>query len=209
MKILILISLSWLTFFQSFSQEKNNLNTDKSLKMRDIKNNADIVVPNTKPKLGDIHYGNRVGGIIGQEGQNEVLNFLKIDDQITQITVRLNEARNVVKGFKISVIKPDNSKHDFYFGNTEGGIVEPPFPVKQGKQLIGISGAAGWFVDNIRFHFSDNSQTPLYGGRGGDNDFKLFITKDRKGKFRGRLLGFWGSKTDKLESIGLVFFPIE
>jgi hypothetical protein len=209
MKFLFLISISVLIIFQSFSQEKSSQNADKSLKMRDVKNNSDIIVPNIKPKLGDIHYGNRVGGIIGQEGENEVLNFLKIDYQITYITVRLNEARNVVKGFKISILKSDYSKQDFYFGSAEGGIVEQPFVVKKGLQLIGISGAAGWFIDNIRFHFSDNSQTPLYGGNGGDNDYKLMLSKGKNGKYRGRLLGFWGSKTNQLESIGLVFFPIE
>jgi hypothetical protein len=165
--------------------------------------------PTTKPKLGEIHYGNRVGGLIGQEAKTTQLLCLEENDQLLQIRVCLTPRLNVVKGFELKILKKDGLVKSETFGNTNDGVWQIPFKVKKGQKLIGISGAAGWFIDNISFQFDDRTTTPTYGGKGGDNDFRLHITKSPKGYFRGRLMGFWGSSTTQLESIGLVFFPIE
>jgi purine nucleosidase len=172
-------------------------------------NRLSFKMPTTKPKLGEVHYGNRVGGLTGQEGVTKQLICLEVGDQVQEIKVCLTKSLNVVKGFEMTVLKKDNIVKTFTFGQNTEGVWQPVFKVKKGIQLIGISGAAGWFIDNLRFHFDDGSMTPQYGGKGGDNDFKLVITKNDKGTLRGRLMGFWGSHTDQLESLGLVFFPIE
>jgi purine nucleosidase len=172
-------------------------------------NRINFKTPNSKPKLGEVHYGNRIGGLIGQEGKTTELICIEDGDQIQQIKVALNQAQNIVKGFQMDVLKKDGSLKNYEFGNTKDGIWQKNIAIKKGIKLIGISGAAGWFVDNISFQFSDGSSSPIYGGKGGDNDYKLHITKNEKGQFRGSLMGFWGSSTDVLESIGLVFYPIE
>jgi purine nucleosidase len=180
------------------------------------KNRSTFQMPTTKPRLGEVHYGNRVGGLTGQEGKTTHLICIEEGDQIQDIKVCLTKALNVVKGFEMSVLKKNNTVKTYTFGeNTDlsrdnrEGVWQPIFKVKKGVQLVGISGAAGWFIDNLRFHFDDGSTTPLYGGKGGDNDFKLVITKNDKGQLRGRLIGFWGSYTNQLETLGLVFFPKE
>jgi purine nucleosidase len=165
--------------------------------------------PHSKPKLGEVHYGYRVGGLIGQEGKTNELICIEENEQVTQIKVALNQSLNIVKGFQIEVLKKDGSLKSYDFGNTKDGLWQKPFIVKKGAKLIGVSGAAGWFVDNISFQTSDGSSSPIYGGKGGDTDYKLHISKNEKGQFRGRLMGFWGSSTDFLESIGLVFYPVE
>jgi purine nucleosidase len=173
------------------------------------KNRNSFSLPNKKPKLGDVHYGNRVGGLIGQEGETKQLIFIDEGDQIQSLRVCLNKDQNIVKGFEINVLKKDNKTVSYTFGNVNNGVWQKEFIVKKGLELIGIKGAAGWFVDRVGFVFSDGSTSPIYGGKGGDNDFTLSITKDGSGRSRGRFMGFWGSSTDYLETIGLVFFPIK
>jgi purine nucleosidase len=173
------------------------------------KNRNNFKSPNAKPKLGDIHYGYRVGGLTGQEGETKELICIEEGDQVQQIMVALNKTQNVVQGFQMEVLKKDSKMQKYDFGNLKDGVWQKPFVIKKGAKLIGISGSAGWFVDNISFQTSDGQSSPIYGGKGGDTDYKLHITKNEKGQYRGRLMGFWGSSTDLLESIGLVFFPIE
>lgn len=161
--------------------------------------------PIKKPLLGEIHYGNQVGGILGQEGETEQLLFADNEDGISLKSLRVCLSKaGIVGGFEISLA--DGSQHTF--GNIEG-TWQKPFEISKDQRLIGISGAAGWFVDSIRFHFSDGSETPLYGGNGGDLDFKLLLNKDGKRNFKGRWIGFWGSASHSLETIGLVFWPVE
>jgi purine nucleosidase len=172
-------------------------------------NRKNFKLPHSKPKLGEVHYGYRIGGLTGQEGKTNELICIEENEQVTQIKVALNQSLNIVKGFQIEVLKKDGSLKSYDFGNTQEGVWQKPFVVKKGAKLIGVSGAAGWFVDNISFQTSDGSSSPIYGGKGGDTDYKLHITKNEKGQYRGRLMGFWGSSTDVLESIGLVFYPVE
>lgn len=173
------------------------------------KNRGGFKSPNSKPKLGETHYGYRVGGLIGQEGETKELICIEEDDQILQINVALNQSLNIVKGFQMEVLKKDGNLKNYDFGNTKDGVWQRPFKIKKGAKLIGISGSAGWFIDNISFQTSDGQSSPVYGGKGGDTDYKLHITRNEKGQYRGRLMGFWGSSTEFLESIGLIFYPVE
>jgi hypothetical protein len=165
--------------------------------------------PTSKPLLGQIHYGYRVGGLMGQEGKTKELIFIEENDQVDKVIVALNKDLNIVKGFKIEVSRSDGSVKTYDFGNVENSVWQKPFKINKGAKLIGVSGSAGWFVDNISFQTSDGKSSPLYGGKGGDTDYRLHLSKDPKGKLKGRLMGFWGSSTDYLETIGLVFWPIE
>ncbi len=170
---------------------------------------TDFAAPTRKPLLGDVHLGNRVGGVLAQEGPTTQLVCMEEGDRLLSIRVSLQEKTKLVAGIRMEVLKKDKQTRTYDFGTPGGGAWQPAYKVRAGSELTGISGAAGWFVDRLRFHFSDGSTTPLYGGTGGDNDFQLLIARNEQGELRGRWLGFWGSATDKLESIGLVFFPKE
>ncbi len=165
--------------------------------------------PAHKPKLGEIHLGNRVGGTLAQEGPTQQLICLQEGDQLHSIQTCLTPQQNVVKGIRMEVLKKDGKMQTYVFGDTTQGAWQPVYQVKKGQLLTGISGVSGWFVDSIRFHFNDGTTTPLYGGGGGDNDYQLILSRNRQKQLRGRWMGFWGSATNQLESIGLVFWPVE
>ncbi len=166
-------------------------------------------IPVDKPKLGEIHLGNRVGSTIAQEGAMQQLICMEEDDQLLSLQTCITPNGSIVKSIKLKVKKKEGNVQNFVFGDTTQGVWQPIFEIKQGHSLVGISGASGWFIDSIRFHFDDGSATPLYGGKGGDTAYQLLLAKDEKGELKGRWMGFWGSYTDLLESIGLVFWPIE
>jgi hypothetical protein len=71
-----------------------------------------------------------------------------------------------------------------------GGDWQSPHTVPQGVALVGISGRSGTLVDSIRSHFSDGSQTPLYGG--GGSDYESFLPH-QNGRYDGAAIGFYGS----------------
>lgn len=167
------------------------------------------VLQDHKPLLEEVHYGNRVGGVQAQEGESKQLIVIDADDILKSIVVcvaKLNEIQ-IVAGFQLELEKDGNTSM-YSFGNLSGTI-EEKFTVPNGRKLVGISGTSGWFVDSLQFIFDDGSRTPKYGGKGGDINFNMTLNKNSKGAYTGRLMGFWGSYTDYLESIGLVFWPIE
>jgi hypothetical protein len=169
----------------------------------------DFTLPSEKAKLGDIHYGNKVGGIIGQWSIDKQLIFIEEGDQLMEVIFGLPPEKNIVGALKFKVQKKSGTIEEYIFGDPQKQLWQAPHKVKKGITIAGISGAGGWLIDNMRIHFSDGTATQLYGGKGGDNTFNISITKDKKGRAKGRFMGFWGSYVDKIESIGLVFFPIE
>ena len=125
---------------------------------------------------------------------------------LKSIQVFLGE-RNIVSGFQLEVEKEEGIKIST-FGNVSGTPQEK-YIVPKDRKLVGISGAAGWYIDSLAFVFDNGSTTPKYGGEGGDLNFTLVLNKKQTGEYLGRLMGFWGSHTSVLETIGLVFWPIE
>jgi hypothetical protein len=166
--------------------------------------------PDHKARLGEVHYGNRVGGLVAQEGQTVAVLVQDSSEtlQSIQVCVDKRPGAGIVRGFRFGVRGADGRVRYVSFGSQEGAW-EPPFNVPNGRNLIGISGACGWFVDNLRFHFDDQTTTPRYGGNGGDTTFQLLLTQKPDGRFKGRFMGFWGSWTHSLETIGLIFYPYE
>jgi hypothetical protein len=90
------------------------------------------------------------------------------------------------------------------------GEWQPRHDLNEGAFLAGVSGAGGWYVDSLRFHFSDGTQTPKYGGPGGDSDFHLLLHQ-RDGRWTAEPRGVWGtiSTNNLLETIGLLTMPVE
>ncbi len=166
----------------------------------------EVVLSNHKPLLGEVHYGNRIGGVQAQEGRSIQMISFEENDNLNSIQVFLNEDQ-IVTGFKLEVERKGGIKV-FSFGNLNS-FPQEIFFVQKNAKLVGISGTSGWFIDSLAFIFDDGSSTPKYGGTGGDLNFKLVLNKKPTGIYLGRLMGFWGSHTDLLETIGLVFWPIE
>lgn len=160
-------------------------------------------IPTSKAKLGELHFGNRVGGVVGQEGASSVFKLWDFGEGDSLISLRVNYDW-VVKAMECCTSK----KGCQVFGNPTAEWSEAIL-VPNGASIIGISGAAGWFIDSISFHFSDGSQSEVYGGKGGDLHYELLLNKDEKGQWKGEFLGFWGSYTHSLETLGLLFWPIE
>jgi hypothetical protein len=166
--------------------------------------------PKSKPKLGEVHYGNRVGGLIGQEGLNQELIFLAHEkDQLKKIFIALNSEKNIVKAIRFMVEMRDGSLKTFDFGFANNNEYLFQYELKKNQKLIGIKGSGGWFIDNLGFIFSDGKETQIWGGKGGDNTFRISLSKDVRGILKGRLMGVYGSYTEHLESLGLIFWPIE
>ncbi|MEM9327992.1 MAG: hypothetical protein AAGA85_20165 [Bacteroidota bacterium] len=160
-----------------------------------------------KPLLGEVHYGNRVGGIQAQEGPSVQLIAIDEGDALKSVQVYLGE-RDIVGGFELELLKEAGKLETFSFGDITGAPQEK-YLLNTNKKIIGIRGASGWYIDNLQFVFDDGSMTPRYGAQGGDLDFSLVLNRNPEGQLKGRLMGFWGSHTHYLETIGLVFWPIE
>ena len=169
---------------------------------------TDYQAPTHKPLLGEIHFGNRVGGEIAQEGLTKKLICLEDGSRLQSIQVNITKAKNVVKGLKMSILDKNNLLKEYVFGDTLG-IWQEKISLKNSQKLVGISGTMGWFIDSICFHFSDGTKTRRFGGNGGDIAFQNIFNRDKKGNYKGKWMGFWGSATDQLETIGLVFMAIE
>jgi hypothetical protein len=189
-KSLLIFLILWKSCFSIFSQT------------------TDFQIPTHKPLLGEIHFGNRVGGEIAQEGVTKKLTFLENGSRLGSIQVNITKAKNVVKGLKLGILERNNQLKDYVFGDTLG-IWQEKIILKKSQELVGISGKMGWFIDSICFHFSDGTKTKRFGGNGGDIAFQNIFNRDKKGKYKGKWSGFWGSATDQLKTIGLVFMAVE
>ncbi len=163
--------------------------------------------PKTKPLLNDLHYGARVGGLIAQEAVNKEIIVLNKNDKLEKIQVFTNNKSALVAGFKFLVKTQNGVLKWKIFGDTLGN----PKPILnlKNKKIIGISGTYGWFIDSLKFHFSDGSTSPKYGGNGGDLSFQQIFNRNKNNAFKGNWCGIYGSYSDQLETIGLIFWAVE
>lgn len=162
-----------------------------------------------KAQLGEVHYSARVGGTVPTQGDTFLLRALTEGDILRTVQVGVNRDVNfrVVQALKLVVEDSLGELQELTVGNADAKW-EESVEVPEGAELVGISGASGWWIDQIRFHFSDGSVSSTFGGPGGDTDFQLILSQ-RNEKWKGRWLGVWGTQTDYLESLGLIFWPIE
>ena len=162
-----------------------------------------------KAQLGVVHYSARVGGTVPTQGDTFLLRALTEGDILRTVQVGVNRDVNfrVVQALKLVVEDSLGELQELTVGNADAKW-EESVEVPEGAELVGISGASGWWIDQIRFHFSDGSVSSTFGGPGGDTDFQLILSQ-RNEKWKGRWLGVWGTQTDYLESLGLIFWPIE
>ena len=158
-----------------------------------------------KALLGELHYSARVGSTVVTEGDS--FRVMVIPEEGRLRSVQVSVARAVVHGLRFVYTDAQGLEHTKTVGPDDGNW-QPPFRIPADRQLVGISGAAGWWIDAVRFHLDDGTTSPRYGGGGGDTEFSLLLAQ-RDRQWKGRLMGFWGTAGDHVESIGLVFWPIE
>ncbi|NND08554.1 MAG: hypothetical protein HKN87_19420 [Saprospiraceae bacterium] len=181
-----------------------------------VPHNSDVTIhsvrvePLTKPKPtwtarpgpGAIHYSSVVGNTQGARGIQFELEIIEPGDQLKEIRLNLDPESRLVRGIRFTVQRVGENKY-FSIGS-EGGNWTVPFTIAKGVELTGISGASGWYLDAIQFHFSDGRHSPMYGGAGGDTFFQLHLS-DQVAE-RGRLRGFHGTIDDGMvESLGIIF----
>lgn len=167
--------------------------------------------PNRKFDARETHYSARVGGVLGEEGKPFLEDFLNRRGEILSIEVGESTARNqrVVQCIRIDYRRGGGSRQTLTLGRPEGARFMRPIRVGNRLELVGISGRSGWWIDAIRFHFSDGSVSPTYGGEGGDTSFETILRPERNGRYRSRVTGIYGTAGPYLETLGLIFEPAD
>jgi hypothetical protein len=102
--------------------------------------------------------------------------------------------------------KKDGQEHSLQTGVTNATNYQS---IPLTSELVALSGQSGWYLDALRFHFADGSETPLFGGPNGDVSFHMGIYK-KQGVWQGRVVGLWGYADEVgIESLGLIFWSTE
>jgi hypothetical protein len=115
---------------------------------------------NKRANLGEMHYSALIGGVNGARGTQFVTEFLEAGSQVTQIQVGTGPAPgNVIKALRFDVLTATRTTA-VTIGASDNASWQPPYSVSAGRTWSGISGASGWYLDNIRFHFDDGTTTP-------------------------------------------------
>lgn len=74
------------------------------------------------------------------------------------------------------------------------------FRLDSDEYIVGISGRYGKYIDALQIH-TNKRTSPLYGGRGGDYDFRIDVPS---GNYA---VGFAGRSGDYLDAVGLIYVP--
>lgn len=166
--------------------------------------------PSVKPGLADLHFSPLSGGAVPAHGRQFVAEFLPAGAQLLSVEVNTQPGGSrLIHALRFRVRDADGAERTELIGEPRGEW-SAPFAVAEGAGLAGLSGSGGWLVDSLCFHFSDGSETPLYGGPGGDFTFRTMIHR-RDGRWRGVPRGLWGtlSADGFLESVGFLSLPDE
>jgi hypothetical protein len=156
-----------------------------------------------RPGPGEIHYSALIGGVSGSRGAPFRREVFFPGDQLKQIVVfHQPGALRCIESIVFVVQKPDGTLSRVTIGGNSQGV-PVSVCVPDGAMLTGLSGASGWFLDSIRFHFDDGSASELIGGSGGDTSFHLELNAASPGRIRG----FHGTAAEAIETIGIIFDP--
>jgi hypothetical protein len=158
-----------------------------------------------RPGPGAVHFSSPIGNSQGGGGDPFAIEILQPGDQLKDIAVHVDDSpARVIKGIQFTVERRDEERV-FIVGDPNGPWNDP-FIVPPGAELMGFSGASGWYIDAIKFHFSDGTVSPQYGGSGGDTFFQLHLGEQNQES--GRVRGFHGTMSNgAIESLGLIFDP--
>lgn len=166
--------------------------------------------PTHKPRVGELHFGPAQGAGLPVTGMRFAREFLPSGVRLLAVQANTQpDGLRLLHALRFEVAAEDGRRHVELIGEPRGAW-SAPHPVPPGATLTGLSGTGGWWVDSLQFHFSEGSQTPRYGGAGGDYAFEQSVTR-RAGDPTGEVRGLWGTLSTNgfLESIGLLTLPAE
>jgi len=117
-----------------------------------------------KARLGEVHYSARVVGTVPTLGDTFLVRVLAEGDVLRTVQVGVNQDTNfrVVQALQIVVEDSIGQLQEFTLGNTDAEW-EASVEVPERVELVGFSEASGWWIDQIRFHFSDGSASDTFG----------------------------------------------
>jgi hypothetical protein len=162
--------------------------------------------PAARPGPGALHRSAPVGGVMGAVGEPFEIELFPSQERLHRVRVNVgDEPMHLIKGVAFEIVTAGGELEVHSVGS-DTGTWEAWYSVPAGSTLTGISGASGWFIDGLRFHFSDGSMSPRYGGTYGDTEFHVELRSGEEGI--GRLRGLYGTVDDGLiETLGLIFDP--
>lgn len=131
--------------------------------------------------------------------------FVPAGGRLTSIEVNVGPkfGGTVVRGFRFRGRDAAGKPVEAVVGPADGKY-ERTIDLKEGVQVVGISGRYGRAIDSVRFHLSDGTASPPAGGAGGDEEFRL-VLRAKDGKYAGRVLGLHGrADKDAVTGVGLL-----
>lgn len=119
---------------------------------------------------------------------------IPLGSRISQIRVR---AGNNIDSIQAIYVLPNGRMLEGVRHGGEGGNSQT-FHLDAGEYIIGLSGRYGNYIDSLRLH-TNKRTSPLFGGRGGNRDFRIDIPAGYEA------IGFTGRAGDYLDAIGLTY----
>jgi hypothetical protein len=152
-----------------------------------------------RPGPNDLHFSTLAGSPFPQ-GEKFLL---LLEDESTLLRLEL-ATTHLVQAIKL-VYEKDGRNHTLQAGNPSSNWQS----VSLTSDLVALSGRSGWYIDALEFHFADLSETPLFGGAGGDVRFHIGLHQ-KEAVWQGQVVGLWGYADEVgLEALGLIFWSVE
>jgi len=136
---------------------------------------------------------NVVGGSGGNAFQDS---SIPANARVSEVII---SAGSFIDAVQLVYITPDGRTATSTLRGGSGGT-RNSFRLGSDEYLIGISGRHGRNIDSLRLH-TNKRTSPVYGGSGGANDFRIEIPSGNQ------VVGFIGRSGRYLDAIGLLYTP--
>jgi len=118
--------------------------------------------------------------------------------RVLEVRIRSGDRLDSVQ--MVIALRDGSSAANPRHGGSGGSLVT--FRLDSGEYIIGLSGHYGDQIDSMRIH-TNKRTSPLYGGRGGDRDYRVDVPSGNQA------VGFAGRAGDNVDAIGLIFAPLQ
>ena len=113
----------------------------------------------------------------------------KVGDYVDQVRVVYEDA--------------DGKPHETEGGGPGGKEWLEPLEIPNGVQIVGITVRSGRVVDSVTVHLSNGDKRTFSGTKAQGNKSEVLMLPKRGGKYVGKVVGFFGTRGDKMDSIGI------
>jgi hypothetical protein len=155
---------------------------------------------NLRPGSNDLHFSTLAGSPhpVGEK-------FVLLPEYNSQLLGLELATTHLVQAVKL-IYQKDGREHSLEAGSTTESNWQT---LSLRSELVALSGQSGWYLDALKFHFANGSETALFGGAGGDVSFHVGIHQ-KQGVWQGQVVGLWGYADEVgLEALGLIFWSVE